>query len=447
MTSERLAWLLVGCLAIAPGMAAGQETVALSLDQAVARALAHAPRLAESRARERAAAETTAARAASGRPTVAALAGVTRTNHVDEFGITQPNGDRRVIFPDIPTNYRVRAELDVPLYTAGRVDALVRSAEADRTAAGAEAASAEADVELETVLAYWTLAMGRAQVAVLEAAQARADALVDDVTARVDTGLLPPNERLTAEARRARQRVRLIEAENAAAAAEMDLARLVGFAPGVSIELTTPVAAEPAADGVAAGADPAALAEQAASTRPERQALDARVLSAEAAAEAAAALTRPQISALAAIEPSRPNPRFVPRVDDWNTSWDLGLTVRWPIFDGGQARAQRAAALAGAEAARARVSDFEARVAVDVRQRHLDVESARAGLEAAGEAVDAAREARRVVGERFEVGVATTSDVLDADVALLEAELEETRLAIALHVSRARLMRSAGVRR
>src|SRR5690606_33415250 len=227
----------------------------------------------------------------------------------------------------------------------------------------------------------------------------------------------------------------------------MDLARLVGFEPGVSIELTTPVAAEPAAAGVAAGADPAALAEQAASTRPERQALDARVLSAEAAAEAAAALTRPQISALAAIEPSRPNPRFVPRVDDWNTSWDLGLTVRWPIFDGGQARAQRAAALAGAEAARARVSDFEARVAVDVRQRHLDVESARAGLEAAGEAVDAAREARRVVGERFEVGVATTSDVLDADVALLEAELEETRLAIALHVSRARLMRSAGVRR
>src|SRR5690606_29334910 len=141
------------------------------------------------------------------------------------------------------------------------------------------------------------------------------------------------------------------------------------------------------------------------------------------------------------------NPRFVPRVNEWNTSWDLGVMVNWPLFDGGRARAERAAALAQAEAASARVADFDAPVGADVRQRQLDVASARAGLEAAGEAVDAAREARRVVGERFDVGVATSTEVLDADVVLLEAELDQTRLAVALRISQARLMRSAGVRR
>ena len=66
-----------------------------------------------------------------------------------------------------------------------------------------------------------------------------------------------------------------------------------------------------------------------------------------------------------------------------------------------------------------------------MRQRVLDVESGRAAIAASDEAVTAAAEARRVVEERFRAGVATSTDVLDAQVALLEAELERTRLAAA----------------
>ena len=48
-------------------------------------------------------------------PQVALLAGYTRTNHVDEFGI--PGG--RVIYPDIPDNIRSRVDLQWPIYTGG----------------------------------------------------------------------------------------------------------------------------------------------------------------------------------------------------------------------------------------------------------------------------------------------------------------------------------------
>ena len=72
---------------------------------------------------------------------------------------------------------------------------------------------------------------------------------------------------------------------------------------------------------------------------------------------------------------------------------------------------------------------------------------ARAALAASGEAVAAATEARRVLEERFTAGVATSTDVLDADVALLEAELERTRLAAALRLSEARLVRRSEARR
>ena len=49
-----------------------------------------------------------------------------------------------------------------------------------------------------------------------------------------------------------------------------------------------------------------------------------------------------------------------------------------------------------------------------------------------------------MLSERFLVGVATNTEVLDADVAWLEAELEQTELQAALRLSEARLLRAAG---
>jgi outer membrane protein len=159
---------------------------------------------------------------------------------------------------------------------------------------------------------------------------------------------------------------------------------------------------------------------------------------------AALANRKPWIGAVAAVEPSRPNQRFVPRTDEWKTSWDLGVNVTWPVFDGGKARADYASATAQADAIDARVSEFDSLVSADIRERLLDLESGRSALTASDEAVAAATEARRVVEERYRAGVATSTDVLDAQVALLEAELERTMLNASLRLSEARLLRALG---
>jgi outer membrane protein len=435
---------VLAALLCVPHGSAAQSPLELSVERAVARAIEAAPRLAEAREREAAADAAVASRQALGRPSIVASSAYLRSNHVDEFGIPQANGTTRIIFPDIPNNYQARAEMTVPVYTAGRVSDLVASAEAGRRAAEADRRATSADVTLETVTAYWTVVTARERAGVLERTLERADASLADVRSRVDAGILPPNDALTAEAQRARQRVQLIQAQNDAAVAEAELARLVGAEPGQRLVLTTPAARPaPGAAEIRTRA-PADLARQAAEARPERQALAARSDALRAAADAAWAAVRPQVGVMAGIEPARPNARFVPRVDTWHTSWDLAVNVRWNIWDGGRARADRAASVAEANALTHRVDEFDARLGVEVRQRTLEIASAEAALAASAEAVAAATEARRVLGERFSVGVATSTELLDADVALLEAELERTRLFASLRVAEARLMRTVG---
>lgn len=425
---------------------AASAILTLGIDEAVTRGLAEAPRLAEARARAEAADATIASREALRRPTVTATAGLLRTNHVDEFGIPQANGTTRVIFPDIPNNYRARAELAMPLFTSGRVGDLVASAEADRRAVDADRKVTTSDLTLEIETAYWTLALARERTAVLERALQRADTAVDDVRARFESGILPPNDVQSAQAQRARQRVQLIQARNDGAIAEADLARLIGAPVGQSIALATPVERPTPGAAEIAALPLSTLTGRATELRPERQALAERQVSLQSAADAAAAATRPQVGVLAAVEPARPNSRFVPRVDQWNTGWDLGVNVTWALWDGGRSRADRAAAIAQSTALRERSADFDALVGVEVQKRLLDLASAREALVASNEAVDAAAEARRVLGERFAAGVATNSDVLDADVAWLEAELERTRLTVSLRLGEARLLRSVGQR-
>ena len=421
-----------------------QTPLALTIEEAVARALAGRARVAEAAAREAAASAAVAGRAALRQPALSVSSGVMRTNHVEEFGVPQAGGTTRIIFPDLPNNYRARAELAVPLYTAGRVDALVRAAEADRRAAAADRRTVEADIALEARRAYWALVLARETVGVLDRALARTDAAVAAVGARVDVGLLPPNDRLAAQAQRARQNVRLIQARHEAALAEAQLARAMGADPGQSIITSTPVT-EATAGAAALAARPAQdLEGEARAKRPERLAIEDRRSAFEEAAAAVSAAFRPQIAALAAIEPARPNPRFVPRVDEWNTAWDFGVHVTWTLWDGGRARAERGATLAQADALGHRLTDFDAAVAVEVRQRLLDRASAEAALAACAEGVAAATENQRVVEERFAAGVADSTDVLDAEIALLEAELECTRLAAAVRLAEAALLRVVG---
>jgi outer membrane protein TolC len=428
-------------LAVVMGSAARaqERAVTLTLEDAIARGLANSARLAELQARRDAAEAVESARGAARRPSLALQGGYTRTNHVEEFSIAQPGGPVRVLYPDIPDNYRARLDLQWPIYTAGRADALERAARAEREAAGEDLAAARADLRLEVTRAYWALVTAGETAAVLARSLASIESHVRDLGNRLEQGLIPPNDVLSAEAQLARERLQAIEADHARRIAEADLQRLLGLDAGESIR--PQAALEPSA-GEAPGPEPP-LADVR-SQRAERRALADRAEAAQARAEAAGAAARPQLAIGAGYDYARPNPRIFPRSGEWEESWDVSLNVSWSLWDGGRNRAERAEATASAAAARARVSDFDRQLAFEVRQRRLELDSSLAAIPVAQAGVRAASEARRVVGDRFSVGVATSTEVLDAETDVIQAELTLTRALANLRLAEARFRRATG---
>lgn len=421
--------------------AAAQEPPVLSLTLAEARARAQdaSHRLAEVRARAAAAGAVVDARLAAERPLVAGLAGYSRTNYVPEFVVPGPDGVPRVLYPNVPNNYRTRLDVQWPIYTGGRSDALVRAAQAEAGAATAETQVARADLRLEVTRAFWSVVTARATVAVLEQALSRSDANVADVRARLAAGLVPPNEVASAEAQTARQRMLLVEARNLRDVASADLARLVGADPGQQVEpratLDETAAPVPARDRLVA---------EARMQRGERLAMEQRVVVAQEGRLAADATRRPQVSVGGGFDYAQPNPKIFPRARRWDDSWDAGVSVTWSLWDGGRAAAEKAQAAQQGEAARQRLLDFDSVLDVELRQRSLEIASGEAAVAAADEGIRAAAEARRVVGERYRAGVIAQSEVLDAELALVQVQLDRTRALANVRLAEARLDRALG---
>jgi outer membrane protein TolC len=431
--------LCLAGVAMAGSLSAQEAPVRLTLDEAIAGAVANSQRVAELVARREAADAAEAGRRALTRPIVSAIGNYTRTNHVDEFAIAQPGLPPRVLYPDIPDNFRARVDLQWPIYSGGRTDALTRAARAEREAAGEDLEAARADLRLEATRAFWALVTATETERVLARSIDSLDAHVRDLRARLEQGLIPPNDVLSAEAQRSRQQLLAIEARNTRAATEADLGRLLGLETAPRLETT---AALEKGDVGAEAAE--ALIANARVRRPERRALEDRLAAALARAQAVGAAAKPQVGVNAGYDYARPNLRIFPRTDRWHDSWDVALTATWTLWDGGRRRADQLEAAAIARAAAARITAFERQVALDVRLRWLELDSSRAAIAAAGDGLRAAVEARRVVGERFRAGVATSTDVLDAEIAVLQAGLDRTRALAGARLAQARLDRAAG---
>ncbi len=126
------------------------------------------------------------------------------------------------------------------------------------------------------------------------------------------------------------------------------------------------------------------------------------------------------------------------------TSWDLGLSLSWNLFDGGLREANLREARAKVAEADSSRRSTEAKTVEEVKRARLDLDSAVANRAKAGEQLALARENHRLVEVNFKAGAATYIEVSDATAALVSAELGMVSEALNADLAALRLLKAAG---
>jgi outer membrane protein TolC len=290
--------------------------------------------------------------------------------------------------------------------------------------------------------AYWGLARARAFETFIAENVRQVGEHLKDVRAFFGQGLATKNDVLRAELELSNAEIMRIEGRNAAELALTALDSLIGLPLMTDVELTT--SPESQASRIPADEPGPAPVERALAGRPEIKAADLRIKASEWGVKAARSGYYPQVFLAGNYYYLRPNPRYLPALDRFKGTWDVGLSVIYDLWDWGQTRnrAEKARAqLAQALSARELLED---RVTLEATQSRLAVGRAREKVRAAGQAVGQAEENFRVSRERFRQGVALSADVLDAEVALLAARMGKTQAEIDLILAQARLEKALG---
>ncbi len=245
----------------------------------------------------------------------------------------------------------------------------------------------------------------------------------DMAEAGVHSGLYAPIERTRAEADLARFEVNRIRAEGGVASAQVVLAAAVGVSDRMLdvADIQSPVPPMPSLDQAMSDA---------AARDPVLKEARARVAAQQALTRAIGAEMRPDIL-LAGTFSGRaggatPSSGVAASYGGWLPdvpNWDVGLILRWPLYDGIIAARQRASS------AREQTlqSDFAAIVQQEVseiQRAYVGAEVAKAALASLGRSVEAARANYAQAEARFKAGLGTALELADAEYLRTDAEIQ-----------------------
>lgn len=325
--------------------------------------------------------------------------------------------------------YRIGATL--PLYTGGRISHSIDAADQGLAAARQDAARLAQDVRLNAAQAYANVLRALRLLTVAESNVQTLQNHERDVTNIHDQGLVALNDVLGVRVALANAQQDRVRVENALELARAAYNQQLGRDLDHVVELDE-VGAIDSAESLAAVTD------RALEQRTELKALEHQAMALQSQADAARGAARPQVAL--SVGYNHLDNSYLAREGVWSAM--LGL--QWSLFDGGLARYQAAALDAKSAAATDMRSDARTLIALQVRNAWLAVRESRSRIPTAQVAVALADENLRVARDRYQSGVGTNTEVIDAQTMRMLSQSNHFGAIYDYVVAVMRLRRSAG---
>jgi outer membrane protein len=341
-----------------------------------------------------------------------------------------------VIPPASPTLYDARVALQYPLYTGGRLEAQIALAEANVRGAEATLERIKLQIVFAARQAYFQLQLAESGLEVAERSVAQATENLRVARARVAAGASPRFDEVQAEVALANALQSRVRARNAIAQAMQALAGVLNLPLTTALRPTDPLTVRPVRETAEA------LVARAAQARPEFAELAARQAAAQAGLELAQSGARPNVALQASGAYSNTGGFFAGSTG--TTSWSVTLAATLSLFDGGLTRERVREAQLRLEQLRAMEAQQKQSVELEVRQAVLNLQSAAEELAGADALIAQAQEALRIANVRFQSGVGTNLEVLNAQTAASQAEAAKAQALFNYNLARATLERAVG---
>jgi len=389
----------------------------LTLDDVIRLALTNSPSVQQARARL----------AAAEAQRVQALAG-----YLPQLGASANAAFSGTAFhQESSKDYGAGLSLSDDLFSFGRTAAAVRQARAQCASARAALQAAQNDTVYAARVAYYGLYRAQELLGVDEASVHDYQSHLEQVRVMASLGTRIRYDVTKAEVDLGNARLAALTAHNDVLTARAALSRALGLSEPLPGAIAIPDAA------TAEIGDREILYRTAHATNPALLALRATADAASAAVDAAIANLYPDLSLSAGY--SFGGSRF-----PLARAWSLGPALDWSAFTGWRNTSAVDASVAALRVARAAVADREQQLQQDLTNAFAGLDTARDKAALAELLVRQSRENLDLTAERYRLGLATSVELTDAEVAVTQTRSQQVEAQYAEWVARAQIRLNTG---
>ena len=317
--------------------------------------------------------------------------------------------------------YIATFSLTQPLYVGGKVGAALNVARHFRSAATSQIQEAEAEIVLQVRGAYLTASLAQRLLRIAQESRRVAQEHFAQVESFYRAGTTSEFELLRARVDLENRDPVVIQAENGATLALLELKRLVNIPPGQPVRLVTEV--EPSLTPV----NEAEL-RQWVRERPALSAAQEAVAMRQEAVRIAKGDRLPTLALQGTMGfQGFPDNALPPGFDQWRKDWGIALSLSVPIFDGFRTRGRVDQAQANLSVARLEESQLREGLELQLEAALAEYRAIRATIQARRQTVVLAERTLELAEARFSNGLSTQLEVSDAALLLDQARVNEVQ--------------------
>lgn len=348
--------------------------------------------------------------------------------------------DRIMVSPAILDNYNLRLTLQQPVFTGFRLSKATEAADYAAEASTGDFRKDKLELTYGIQSKYWGLYRALEFSRVIDENVAQMEAHVKDIQNFFNQGIVTKNEVLKVEVQLSNVRLLQIEARNSVRLGTISLNSLIGIPLETELEMRTSLQFEDKNR-----TELKDLIRQAMEKRPDLQAMALRVKGGEAGVGLARSGWFPQIFLQANYIYARPNSRIFPAQDRFKDTWDISLTASFDVWNWGSTLYQTDQAQAQLYQEQDRFAQLTDGIVLEVTQAYLELEQTKERILVAGKSVAQAEENYRITNQKFRSGLSLNSDLLDAEVALLQSKFNHVQAMADYKLAEAQLIKAVGL--
>ncbi len=320
------------------------------------------------------------------------------------------------------------------LWSGNRVESQISQAKLSLDASRWEIAAARQELKYSATDAYFKFMAARDAVRLATESVERLERYLQDVKLQFEVGVVAKVDVLRSEVELAKAKQTLIEAKNAYDVTMANLNTIIGLPLTTELKVAGDLSYEKYDQALAACMDTALR------QRPEIfQATDAAKIAQEAITIARSGYL-PTVSA--SYQAGWNDSKFA---GTNNYNWTVYLTTNWNFMDSGLTAGKLKQASEGFKKAKEQLQQTVDAVRLDVQSTYLTLKSAEQSIATSSAAVGLAEEDYKIKVIRYQAGVGTNLDVLDAQVALTTAKNNFLQAMYSYNNYRSKLDKAMGI--